>query len=288
MKGYDIMNSFIKTILFYLLSVGVLAGMYVLLWKGIIPSTAFILALACHIVVTLIIRRYQKKIKALVEEDEQISLILDKELDPEKFLKEMTLFSEKYKFPIDMWLRNKISLGSGFNASGRIAEQIELYEKLLLKDNNEKYLPKSLRTVVYSNLSVAYLSNKNLNKALQHYAIFKISRNYKLMRRYRPNAITRVEATIAYLEGRYDEALTSMCNLLHTEQTNYQKMDTHFQLGQIYKEIGDVKSQTEHLQYVAKHGNKLHIANVAREMLVNMDKSSDTGGSNENRKRTDE
>lgn len=282
------MNSFVKSILFYLLSLGIFGGISVLALTGTISYTAFALALGCHIVVFFILKRYQKKIKALMEEDERISLILYKELDPEKFLEKIVSSFEKNKLYAEIWLRNKMDLGVGFNASGRIEEQIELYENLLLKGNNQRYLSKSLRSAIYSNLTVAYLSNGNLNKALQYYETFKTHYDYKLMRRHRPNVIKRIEAKIAYLEGSYDEALNSMCSLLHTELTNYQKMDTHFYLGQIYKEIGDVKSQREHLQYVAKHGNKLHIANVAREMLINMDKSSGTGGSDENRKRTDE
>jgi len=278
------MNSLVKIRLFYLLNLGIFLYICFLYSRGEISYVLLISAFVCYIAVFFVIIRYQKKIKALVAEHKKISLILYEELDPEKFLGEMALFLKKEKLPAEIWLKSKLDLGLGFNASGRIAEQIELYENLLLKDNNEKYLSKSLRTVVYSNLSVAYLSNGDLNKARQCYEIFKSYHNYKLVRRYRPNSITRFEAKVAYLEGRYNEALMSMSNLFHTEQTNYQKMDTHFQLGQIYKAIGDVKSQTEHLQYVAKHGNKLHIANVAREMLMNMDKNIDTGGSDENRK----
>ena len=197
-------------------------------------------------------------------------LLLIEELNPEKLINNITVFLESSKMFTDATTHGRIALGAGYSDAGDFNKALKTYEEILNQLKNitirqRKWLMKE----VYFSLAKLYIYNSDLEKGLNYYRLSNAIKLPNFEEKYQVS-INQLEATIDLLENRTNESLTKFLRFLSEAESEYRKVNVHFQLAQVYEKLSDIEKQKEHLHYVVENGNKLHIATQAREILASL------------------
>lgn len=129
------------------------------------------------------------------------------------------------------------------------------------------------RTIHHGNLAIMYWDNGDYEAferdKEQAEAFFKLINNDQPAYKTCADQIDRLDARAAILQGNYDKALKYFEKQLNSIPmfNRYAKVTSLYMLAGIYHLMDKPIERDNCLRYVAAHGNKLHIAAVARERL---------------------
>ena len=79
------------------------------------------------------------------------------------------------------------------------------------------------------------------------------------------------ECMLAIKRGQYDGAEDTLLRLFDSAETPLSRVNTQYQLGELYVHFNQSEKAKAAFQYAAEHGNKLYAAALAREALSQFD-----------------
>jgi len=189
--------------------------------------------------------------------------LLNVELDPGKYVEEVTAILNEGKIDKRTAVILNNSLATAYGQMGEYDKAIKLYKQLL---DDPKF---NYRGVVNGQLTQIYLAKKEVPAAKKRWDEFKSTlspKHEKSLERY----IKSMEGHFALLDEKYEESLQTHLDLLTSVQAKGEEVHLRYRLAETYKKLGDDHQQKEQLEFVAEHGNKLHIADLARQQLQEM------------------
>jgi|GEM_PF-3849693 len=211
-----------------------------------------------------------KDIKKLIEYDDEILKFLN-DNDPDMFLQETDKFLGENKLSEGFFRGVSSNRAVAYLRSGNTDKALEIWSKL---KNDEEEMRKKHRiydnptkATINHNLCFAYLEKGQIVEAEQHYATLKAMRDDEtLSREWMTNTIDILGADLLFTKGRHEEALDAYETLLRNK-TDWNIINIHFNLSEIYRNMGDVEKQKEHLNQVIDKGNKHYKVAIAQEKL---------------------
>lgn len=244
--------NFFKTLVWYMVS-----GVFIFTLNKFEFISAFTSAIATIILVLVLLSYSVYHLNIIPRKIEKVTRILLEDLDAQKSIVELTKLLESKKMTKISKVEARLALVLGYVADGKETQAIEICKRLLKKIDSRR------ASYVYYHLSLIYLSQGDLKNGLVYYQLVNSAKHTI----HSKNMMLNLEALVDYLQGRYDESLNKFQVILEDIRSEYHKLTVHFRLAEVYKALDDINKQKEHLQYVSKHGKKLHIANVARRMV---------------------
>lgn len=222
-----------------------------------------IFVIICVIVSTLIAALIANK------SYEKIISKLNQQCDPYDYLQHHLPLMKKATKPNPADLLIQTNSAVGYHAAGDDASAIQIGERLCsLPVQAPAY---SIAAMIHLNLCSSYYTLgdipamvRHMNAAADYLHTCKPDQNYLL-------AFARLADTECLLNianGNYSAAQLYLHNRLKAEQLPYQLVISHHYLAEIYEKTNRPDLAREHLQYVAQYGNRLAIAEQARQKLA--------------------
>ena len=225
---------------------------------GLIALTASLIFLVGY---TYFVYRKNKRIIAL----------LDHQCNPDAFIEQTQRLYDKLKKkgPIPYVLLQRLNLGAGLCAAGRLDEALSVmrFDVALIKSDR---LGRLLRFMYHQNHFACFISFRMLDQArdalLWLSDAVKAERDGKLlerMRRWYKNDYYRYEIE----NGRFDGAETVFQEMFDRADTNYHRVIAMYTLALVHEHFGQMDKAREAFEYVVAQGNKLHCVIFAKERL---------------------
>ena len=193
--------------------------------------------------------------------------VLDKELDPEKFIE---LTENEYNKNRNKKYRNymKLNLAAGYSSAGKIETA---YEKLKEVDLSKKLYRERNKILYYYNeaLILNVLGKKEeateiYNKELSE-EIEKIKNNKKLGEIY--CSLIKVLEGMLFHENDNEKMIEILNEALKKIKIKRQNLGFKYLLATYKEKVGKTREAIELYKEVAENGNKLYIVQEAREKL---------------------
>ena len=193
--------------------------------------------------------------------------VLDKELNPEKFIE---LTENEYNKNKNKKYRNymKLNLSAGYSSAGKIETA---YEKLKEVDLSKKLYRERNKILYYYNeaLILNVLGKKEeateiYNKELSE-EIEKIKNNKKLGEIY--CSLIKVLEGMLFHENDNEKMIEILNEALKKIKIKRQNLGFKYLLATYKEKVGKTREAIELYKEVAENGNKLYIAQEAREKL---------------------
>ena len=197
--------------------------------------------------------------------------VLDKELDPEKFIE---LTENEYNKNKNKKYRNymKLNLSAGYSSAGKIETA---YEKLKEVDLSKKLYRERNKILYYYNeaLILNVLGKKEeateiYNKELSE-EIEKIGKRKKDSEIY--NLIKALEGMLFH-ENDNEKMIEILNEALKKTKTKRQNLGLKHLLAAYKEKAGKIEEAIELYKEVAENGNKLYIVQEAKEKLENINR----------------
>ena len=198
--------------------------------------------------------------------------VLDKELDPEKFIE---LTENEYNKNKNKKYRNymKLHLSAGYSSAGKIEMA---YKKLKEVDLSKKLYRERDKILYYSNevLFLITLGKKEAateiyNKYLSE-EIGKIKNNKKLSKIY--CGFIKVLEGMLFHENDNEKMIEILNEALKKSKTKRQNLGFKYLLATYKEKIGEIQEAMELYKEVIENGNKLYIVQEAKEKLENINR----------------
>ena len=197
--------------------------------------------------------------------------VLDKELDPEKFIE---LTENEYNKNKNKKYRNymKLNLSAGYSSAGKIETA---YEKLKEVDLSKKLYRERNKILYYYNeaLILNVLGKKEeateiYNKELSE-EIEKIGKRKKDSEIY--NLVKALEGMLFH-ENDNEKMIEILNEALKKTKTKRQNLGLKHLLAAYKEKAGKIEEAIELYKEVAENGNKLYIVQEAKEKLENINR----------------
>ena len=197
--------------------------------------------------------------------------VLDKELDPEKFIE---LTENEYNKNKNKKYRNymKLNLSAGYSSAGKIETA---YEKLKEVDLSKKLYRERNKILYYYNeaLILNVLGKKEeateiYNKELSE-EIENIGKRKKDSEIYN---LVKVLEGMLFHENDNEKMIEILNEALKKSKTKRQNLGFKYLLATHKEKIGEIEEAMELYKEVIENGNKLYIVQEAREKLKNLSK----------------
>lgn len=243
----------------YLSKFNIPLGTITIAWLNFILIAFLIMIITTAIAMKIANDKHNKMLDVLLEN-----------CDPDEFIKIYEPLTIKYK-KLDK--AKKVVLSNyalGLSSSGDNKNAIKTMQKILetpaVKKENLNY------AIFYCNLCNFYLNDNiedidNAKIALEKSKEFLLQCKKSKLYEIGLSRITTLKQKIMLLEGDLELPLKFYLNSLDTSKTKLIKVDTHYQIAKIYKQMDNTEQEILHLKYVAVNGNSLTIACKARVRL---------------------
>ena len=198
--------------------------------------------------------------------------VLDKELNPEKFIE---LTENEYNKNKNKKYRNymKLNLSAGYSSAGKIETA---YEKLKEVDLSKKLYRERNKILYYYNeaLILNVLGKKEeateiYNKELSE-EIEKIKNNKKLGEIY--CSLIKVLEGMLFHENDNEKMIEILNEALKKIKIKRQNLGFKYLLATYKEKVGKTREAIELYKEVAENGNKLYIVQEAKEKLENINR----------------
>ena len=197
--------------------------------------------------------------------------VLDKELDPEKFIE---LTENEYNKNKNKKYRNymKLNLSAGYSSAGKIETA---YEKLKEVDLSKKLYRKQDKIFYYYNEALFLITFGKKEEATEIYnkelseKIEKIGKRKKDSEIY--NLVKALEGMLFH-ENDNEKMIEILNEALKKSKTKRQNLGFKYLLATYKEKAGETREAIELYKEVAENGNKLYIVQEAREKLENINR----------------
>lgn len=229
--------------------------------------SCFVAALITFFIFKLYKKKQVRKIKN--QQLKEINDLLFMQCDPEPFIK-------IYKDHISHFDRSSnerhylycmLNLSSGLIAAGRYDDAREVLDKCK-PSNNDRYAKLSDISRIH-NLCYSCIKQGRTDEA-ENFLDELIKSMAELSEEDRQkyqDYLKSVQNGINVAKGIFDNAENSYNEAYDEAANNYGKASAKFGLGKVYLHFGDTTRAKEAFEYVVEYGNKLHIAEEAKEYL---------------------
>ena len=197
--------------------------------------------------------------------------VLDKELDPEKFIE---LTENEYNKNKNKKYRNymKLNLVAGYSSAGKIETA---YEKLKEVDLSKKLYRERDKILYYYNEVLLLITLGKKEAATEIYnkhileEIEKIKNNKKLSKIY--CGFIKVLEGMLFHENDNEKMIEILNEALKKSKTKHQNLGFKHLLGICKEKAGKIEEARELYKEVIENGNKLYIVQEAKEKLENIE-----------------
>ena len=195
--------------------------------------------------------------------------VLDKELDPEKFIE---LTENEYNKNKNKKYRNymKLNLSAGYSSAGKIETA---YEKLKEVDLSKKLYRERDKILYYYNEALFLITFGKKEEATEIYnkdlseEIEKIGKRKKEREIY--NLLKALEGMLFH-ENDNEKMIEILNEALKKSKTKRQNLGFKYLLATHKEKIGEIEEAMELYKEVIENGNKLYIVQEAKEKLENI------------------
>ena len=187
--------------------------------------------------------------------------ILENDLDPEEFIKATY---EAYKNAGKNKQLNSllnIDLAFGYISIGQYKDALEFLHKV-----EPDHLPKINRSILsyYNVLMIVYY---NLNEYHNAKDIYDKVKRYEVKDKLGQQLMNLLIANKYFYEGNYEESRKRFENYPENKMSKRLKLEILFNLANIDEKEGNIKDAILKYEKVAREGNKLYSAKLAKEKL---------------------
>ena len=197
--------------------------------------------------------------------------VLDKELDPEKFIE---LTENEYNKNKNKKYRNymKLNLSAGYSSAGKIETA---YEKLKEVDLSKKLYRERDKILYYYNEALFLITFGKKEEATEIYnkelseEIEKIGKRKKDSEIY--NLVKALEGMLFH-ENDNEKMIEILNEALKKSKTKRQNLGFKYLLATHKEKIGEIEEAMELYKEVIENGNKLYIVQEAKEKLENINR----------------
>lgn len=229
-----------------------------------LPGAAAAVALFLFIK-AFIMYRDSKKINGV------LSILWD-ECDPARFIEASLDYIDKSSRKKQLVILAKTNLAVGYFANGQTNKALEVLCAIDIDESKPANL--GVNASVQYNLCFIRLSKKDIKGAMPHYeklisyrqAAAKLSGGKRYLSVLNGN-ISRLDAAYAIAQDRHQDALSFYEAVFKLSKVKYEQVYTQFVLAEIYEKTEEPEKRVECLEYVAEHGNLLHMTGLARKAL---------------------
>ena len=198
--------------------------------------------------------------------------VLDKELDPEKFIE---LTENEYNKNKNKKYRNymKLNLSAGYSSVGKIETA---YEKLKEVDLSKKLYRERDKILYYYNEALFLITLGKKEAAREIYnkylseEIEKIRNNKKLCEIY--CGLVKVLEGMLFHENDNEKMIEILNEALKKTKIKRQNLGFKYLLATYKEKIGKIEEAMELYKEVIENGNKLYIVQEAKEKLGNINR----------------
>ncbi|MDD6236500.1 MAG: hypothetical protein PUB00_03865 [Clostridiales bacterium] len=203
------------------------------------------------------------------KEYEKIASKLNQQCDPYDYLQHHLPLMKKATKPNPTDLLIQTNSAVGYHAAGDDASAVQIGERLCSLPVQTPVYP--IAAMIHLNLCSSYYALGDIPAMVRH---MNTAADY--LRTCKPDqnslfALARLADTECLLNianGNYSAAQLYLHNRLKAKPYPYQQASMHYYLAEIYEKTSRPDLAQEHLQYVAQHGNRLAIAEQARQKLA--------------------
>lgn len=221
-------------------------------------DVTYLLIILCYLVLMIyLMMKGKTKRKA-----GKLMQLLNVTLDPGQYVEEVTVIIKGGVDKRTATILNN-NLATAYGQLGEYDKAIKIYKEVL---SEPKF---NYHGVVNGQLTQMYLAKKDVPAAQKSWQVFKRAlspKHEKSLERY----VRSIEGHFALLDGEYEQSLATHLDLLSSVQAKGEEVHLRYRLAETYEKLGQRDEQKEQLAFVAEHGNKLHIANLARQQLQEM------------------
>lgn len=197
----------------------------------------------------------------------KIMRLLTNDCDPFRFLEENAALLHG-KHPLSPAARQiRANMLVGYHNVGDFSTAIQNGESICIEPI--KKTEQFTIVVCHLNLCIGYYmlhDRVGIERHLQE-AIRLIQSEKKALAELGQERLAFVEALINIENGSYDAAAVYFEHQLHLAQTCYDQVKHHYYLATICEKKGNDADRRQHLAFVAQYGNRLAIADEARNIL---------------------
>jgi len=187
--------------------------------------------------------------------------ILENDLDPEEFIK--ATYGAYKNAGKNKQLNSLLNmdLAFGYISLGQYKEALEFLNKV-----EPNYLPKINKSILayYNTLMIVYYNLNECNKAED---VYEKAEKYRVKDKQGQQLMDLLLANKHFYEGNYEESRKRFEDYSKNKMSKRLELEVIFDLANIDEKEGNIKDAILKYEKVAREGNKLYSAKLAKEKL---------------------